>query len=68
MLANHHITKPVLIGGIRADGQFDVVYKTKDLVPGNPWSPYLPESANLVGDWKTKKCGNFDVKANKCLS
>ncbi|MBV1704066.1 MAG: urea ABC transporter substrate-binding protein, partial [Hyphomicrobiales bacterium] len=68
MLPNHHITKPVLIGEIRGDGQFDVVYKTKDLVPGNPWSPYLPESADLIGDWKTKKCGNFDVKTNKCLS
>ncbi|MDE2018654.1 MAG: urea ABC transporter substrate-binding protein, partial [Hyphomicrobiales bacterium] len=53
MLPNHHITKPVLIGEIRGDGQFDVVYKTKDLVPGNPWSPYLPESADLIGDWKT---------------
>jgi urea transport system substrate-binding protein len=34
MLANHHITKPVLIGEIQADGQFDVVWETDDLVPG----------------------------------
>ena len=34
MLANHHITKPVFIGEIRGDGQFDVVWKTPDLVPG----------------------------------
>src|SRR5690606_5095562 len=32
MLPNHHITKPVMIGEIRADGQFDVVWQTKDLV------------------------------------
>ena len=35
MLPNHHITKPVYIGEIRADGQFDVVWKTTDLVPGD---------------------------------
>jgi len=40
MLPNHHITKPVYIGEkIRADGQFNVVYKTPDLVPGAAWSP-----------------------------
>ena len=34
MLPNHHITKPVFIGEVRGDGQFDVVWKTKGLVPG----------------------------------
>src|SRR5206468_2877556 len=34
MLPNHHITKPVFIGEVRADGQFDVVWKTPTLVPG----------------------------------
>ena len=34
MMPNHHITKPVLIGEIQADGQFDVVWKTPGLVPG----------------------------------
>ncbi len=38
MLPNHHITKPVLIGEVRADGQFDVVWQTKDLVPGDAWN------------------------------
>ena len=38
MLPNHHITKPVFVGEIRADGQFDVVWKTKGLVPGDAWS------------------------------
>ena len=42
MLPNHYITKPVFIGEIRADGQFNVVWKTKGLVPGDAWSPYLP--------------------------
>ena len=34
MLPNHHITKPVFIGEVRADGQFDVVWKTAGPRPG----------------------------------
>jgi urea transport system substrate-binding protein len=66
MLPNHHISKPVYIGEIRADGQFDVVWKTKDLVPGAAWSPYLEGSKDLVADWVEKKCGNWNVKTQKC--
>jgi len=67
MLPNHHITKPVYIGEIKANGQFDVVYKTKDLVPGDAWSKELDGSRDLIGDWVGKKCGNYNVKTNKCL-
>jgi urea transport system substrate-binding protein len=66
MLSNHHITKPVMIGEIRADGQFDVVWQTKDLVPGDAWSDFLDGSKDLEADWVGKKCGNFNVKTNKC--
>ena len=66
MLPNHHITKPVFIGEVRADGQFDVVWKTPSLVPGDAWSKHLDGSKDLVGDWVTKKCGNFNTKTNKC--
>jgi urea transport system substrate-binding protein len=66
MLANHHISKPVFIGEIRADGQFDVVWQTKDLVPGAAWSPYLEGSKDLIADWVGKKCGNFNTKTGKC--
>jgi urea transport system substrate-binding protein len=66
MLPNHHITKPVFIGEIKSNGQFDVVWKTKDLVPGDAWSKELEGSKDLIGDWVTKKCGNFNVKTNKC--
>ena len=38
MLPNHHITKPVFIGEVQGDGQFDVVWKTDGLVPGDAWS------------------------------
>ena len=68
MLPNHHITKPVLIGEIQADGQFNVVQKTKDLVPGAAWSPYLEGSKDLVADWTAPvKCGNFNKVTNKCM-
>ena len=66
MLANHHITKPVMIGEIRADGQFDVVWQTKDLVPGDAWSDFLDGSKDLEADWVGKKCGNFNAKTGKC--
>jgi urea transport system substrate-binding protein len=66
MLPNHYITKPVYIGEIRGDGQFDVVWKTKGLVPGDAWSPYLPGSKELIADWVTLKCGNYNKVTQKC--
>jgi urea transport system substrate-binding protein len=66
LLPNHHITKPVYIGEIRGDGQFDVVWKTEGLVPGAAWSPYLEGSKDLIADWVKLKCGNFNTKTNKC--
>src|SRR5438270_4925324 len=67
MLPNHHITKPVFIGEIKANGQFDVVWKTPGLVAGDAWSKELEGSKDLIGDWVEKKCGNYNVKTNKCL-
>src|ERR1700730_13131550 len=70
MLPNHHITKPVLIGEIRADGQFNVVSgdpKKAKLVPGDAWSDYLEGSKDLEADWVTLKCGNYNKVQKKCL-
>jgi len=39
---NHHLHKPVFIGEIRPDGQFNVVWKTPGPVRANPWSPFIP--------------------------
>src|SRR5689334_12119720 len=39
---NHHLHKPVMIGEIKGDGQFSVVWKTKGPVRAQPWSPYIP--------------------------
>ncbi|MBK7954427.1 MAG: urea ABC transporter substrate-binding protein [Candidatus Accumulibacter sp.] len=38
---NHHLWKPVFIGEIKADGQFDVVWKTKGPIRAQPWSPFI---------------------------
>jgi urea transport system substrate-binding protein len=72
MLPNHHITKPVYIGEVQADGQFDVVWKTPGLVPGDAWSDYLPGSKDLTSDWTGATtggtpCGNYNTVTKKCL-
>jgi urea transport system substrate-binding protein len=66
MLPNHHITKPVFIGEIRGDGQFNVVFKTPGLVPGDAWSDFLPGSKDIEADWVTLKCGNYNKTTKKC--
>nr|WP_246722374.1 urea ABC transporter substrate-binding protein [Methylosinus sp. H3A] len=39
---NHHLHKPVFIGEVKADGQFNVVWKTPGPVRAQPWSPFIP--------------------------
>ncbi|KQX40026.1 branched-chain amino acid ABC transporter substrate-binding protein [Devosia sp. Root436] len=66
MLPNHHITKPVLIGEIQADGQFEVVSES-DLVPGDAWSDFLPESKLIEADWTAPiSCGNYNTETKTC--
>ena len=66
VMPNHHLTKPVLIGEIQADGQFDIVQQTAQVV-GDEWSDYLPDSAPLISDWrKPMSCGNFNTKTGVC--
>ena len=67
MMPNHHITKPVLIGEIQGNGQFDTVWQTSGLVVGDEWSDFLPDSKDLIADWrKPMNCGNFNVATGKC--
>jgi urea transport system substrate-binding protein len=67
MLPNHHVTKPVLIGEIQDDGQFFVVWETEDVVPGDAWSDYLPESKMLEADWTAPiNCGNYNTETKTC--
>lgn len=61
MNTNHHLSKPVLIGEIQDDGQFDVVWQTEGEVVGDAWSDFLPESAKLTADWTYPwVCGNCE--------
>ena len=67
MMPNHHITKPVLIGEIQDDGQFEVVWQTEGLVAGDEWSDYLPDSKMLIADWRAPlSCGNYNVSTATC--
>lgn len=66
MLSNHHLTKPVLIGEIQADGQFDIISQTEP-VPGDAWTDFLAESAVLMSDWKDLKCGMYNTKTKTCV-
>ena len=56
---NHHLHKPVVIGEIQDDGQFEVVWKTKGPIRAQAWSPFIPDSAEKVADWTYPwVCGN----------
>jgi len=66
MLPNHHLTKPVLIGEIQSDGQFDIISQTKE-VPGDAWTDFLPASAVLKSDWKDLGCGMYNTKTKSCV-
>ncbi len=63
----HHLTKPVLIGEIQDDGQFEVVWETDGLVDGDAWSDFLPESKPIIADWTAPiKCGNYNTTTKTC--
>ena len=66
VLPNHHITKPVYIGEVQANGQFDVVWQTDDTVPGDAWSDFLPGSEDTEADWVTLNCGNYNTETQVC--
>jgi urea transport system substrate-binding protein len=59
MNSNHHLSKPVMIGEIQPDGQFDIVWQTEGPIKAEAWSKYIPESAKLTADWTFPwVCGN----------
>ncbi|PYF80921.1 MULTISPECIES: urea ABC transporter substrate-binding protein [Marinomonas] len=67
MNKNHHLSKPVLIGEIQDDGQFEVVWETDGVVAGDAWSDFLPGSKDLISDWTAPiKCGNYNTKTKTC--
>ena len=66
MLPNHHLAKPVLIGEIQAEGQFDFISQTSE-VPGDAWTDYLAESKPLMSDWKDMGCGMYNTETKTCV-
>jgi urea transport system substrate-binding protein len=67
VMPNHHITKPVYIGEIQANGLINTVWQTSGTVVAQEWSPYLEGSKDLIADWRhPMSCGNFNVKTGKC--
>ncbi|MDE8601862.1 urea ABC transporter substrate-binding protein [Marinomonas sp. RSW2] len=67
MNKNHHLSKPVLIGEIQDNGQFEVVWETDGVVAGDAWSDFLPGSKDLISDWTAPiKCGNYNTKTKTC--
>ena len=66
MLPNHHLSKPVLIGEIQADGQFDIISQTSE-VPGDAWTDFLPESKVLISDWQGLGCGMYNTETKSCV-
>ena len=69
MMPNHHITKPVLIGEVQADGQFNTVWQTPGTVVAQEWSPYVADTKDLIGDWRSPmRCGAFNVKTGTCTA
>jgi len=66
MLPNHHLAKPVLIGEIQEDGQFDIISQTKE-VAGDAWTDFLPESKILKSDWKGLGCGMYNTETQSCV-
>jgi len=67
MLKNHHLTKPVLIGEIQEDGQFETVWSTDGEIAGDAWSNFLPASKDVIADWTAPiNCGNYNTVTKKC--
>ncbi len=59
MNTNHHLSKPVMIGVVQADGQFQIVWQTKGPIKADAWSPFIPENKDKVADWTYPwVCGN----------
>ncbi|MBI1846759.1 MAG: urea ABC transporter substrate-binding protein [Candidatus Rokubacteria bacterium] len=60
---NHHTWKPVYVGKIRDDGQFDVIWRTRDWVRPDPWSQVAYPGRGC--DWSEGGKGTFDTVAGR---
>jgi len=60
---NHHTAKPVYIGRILANGQFEIIWRSKGLVTPEPWSEYTYPGRSC--DWSKGGKGSYDVKGGQ---
>jgi urea transport system substrate-binding protein len=60
---NHHTWKPVYIGKILADGQFEIVWKTPAAVRPEPWSDVT--YPGRACDWSGSGQGTYDTVAGQ---
>jgi urea transport system substrate-binding protein len=51
MNTNHHLSKPVMIGKIDAEGRFYVIWQSINPVRADAWSKFIPDSARRTADW-----------------
>jgi urea transport system substrate-binding protein len=51
MNTNHHLSKPVMIGEVQGNGQFQIVWQTKGPIKADAWSPFIAENKGKVADW-----------------
>jgi len=69
MNTNHHLSKPVMIGEIQPNGQFEIVWQTKNAIKADAWSPFLPEDKGKIADWTFPwVCGNCTEPKYKSLT
>ena len=51
LTSNHHLTKPVMIGEVQGNGQFQIVWQTKGPITAEAWSPHIVENKDKHADW-----------------
>jgi urea transport system substrate-binding protein len=57
MNANHHLSKTVRIGQVRADGLFNIVFATSQPIAPQPWNQYVAKTKGYACDWSDPSKG-----------
>ncbi len=67
VLPNHHITKPVYIGEVKRRRPVRRGLEIRRRrCRAKPGPIILPGSKDIVADWVTLKCGNYNKVTKKC--
>jgi len=60
---SHHLSKFVRIGEVTADGQFKIIFETKEVVAPLPWNQFVTETKGFACDYSDKSKGGKFKKA-----